>query len=48
MMSTTRASCLNKDTPVWNKANYMAMTMETILSSVSPDTIEYWERYIKD
>ena len=48
MMANTKASCLNKDTPIWRKANYMALTIESVFKAVSPDSIEYWERYIKD
>ena len=47
MMASTKASCLNKDTPIWKKANYMALTIESVFKTVSPDSIEYWERYIK-
>ncbi len=48
MMAPTKASCLNKGNTVWYKANYMALTMESVFNTVSPDSIEYWERYIKD
>lgn len=48
MMANTKASCLNKNNNVWKKANYMALTIESVFDSVSPDTIEYWERFIKD
>ena len=48
MMASTKASCLNKDTPIWKKANYMALTIESVFNTVSPDSIEYWERYIKN
>ena len=48
MMATTKASCLNKGNPIWRKANYMALTIESVFDTVSPDSVEYWERYIKD
>lgn len=48
MMASTKASCLNKNNPVWKKANYMALTMESVFNTVSSDSIEYWERYIRD
>ena len=48
MMASTKASCLNKNTNIWYKATYMALTMEAVFDTVSPDSIEYWERYIKD
>ena len=46
MMADSKASCLNQGTYVWNKANRMAITMETVLNSVSPYTVERWERYL--
>ena len=48
MMADTKASCLNPGNNVWKKANYMALTIESVFKTVSPDSIEYWERYIKD
>lgn len=48
MMANTKASCLNKNNTVWYKATYIAMTMESVFDSVSSDSIEYWERFIKD
>lgn len=48
MMASTKASCLNKNTNIWYKATYMALTMEAVFDTVSPDSVEYWERYIKD
>jgi len=48
MMASTKASCLNKGNNIWKKANYMALTMESVFKTVSPDSIEYWERFIKD
>ena len=47
MMAPTKASCLNKGNNIWKKANYMALTMESVFDTVSPDSIEYWERFIK-
>jgi len=46
MMAPSKASCLNNGTVVWTKAKYMARTMETILRSVNPSIIEYWERFL--
>jgi hypothetical protein len=46
MMATNKASCLTEDNPVWRKAKYMALTIETILKSVKPNRVEYWERFI--
>lgn len=46
MMASSKASCLNKNTTVWRKANYMAKTMDAVLNTVNANTIEYWERYL--
>ncbi len=48
MMANTKASCLNKENTVWYKATYIAMTMESVFNCIDSDTIEYWERFIKD
>ena len=48
MMADTKASCLNKNNTVWYKATYIAMTMESVFDSIDPDTVEYWERFIKN
>ena len=48
MMANTKASCLNRNNNVWYKATYMALTIESVFDTVSPDSIEYWERFIKD
>jgi len=49
MMTDSEASCFqNRDNTIWLKANYMAMTMESALDSVSPNNVEYWERWIKN
>lgn len=46
MMAKSKASCLNSGQIVWKKARYMANTIETVFTTVSPNTIEYWERYL--
>lgn len=48
MMANTKASCLNRNNNIWYKATYMALTIESVFDTVSPDSIEYWERFIKD
>lgn len=48
MMANTKASCLNKGNPVWYKATYIAMTMESVFYSVDSNSVEYWERFISD
>lgn len=46
MMAASKASCLNNGNTVWQKATYMARTLEASLDSVSPDVVEYWERFL--
>lgn len=46
MMMSSKASCLNKGNPVWQKAKLMSNTIDAALISVSPDVVEYWERYL--
>ena len=46
MMGSTKATCLNQNMPVWRKAKYMATTMDYVLKSATPSTIEYWERFL--
>ena len=46
MMADSKASCLNSETPVWKKANYMAQMMRQVLSSVKKSSNVYWERFL--
>ncbi len=46
MMANSKASCLNKGTIVHTKANQMALTIDAVLNTVSPNVTEYWERYL--
>ncbi len=46
MMAESKASCLNKGNVVWEKANLIKNTIEVVFNSVSPNAVEYWERYI--
>lgn len=46
MMASSKASCLNNGQTVWRKAMFMARTMDAVLNSVSPNVVEYWERYL--
>lgn len=46
MMATNKASCLNENNTVWQKAKYIARTIETVLNSVKPNNTEYWERHL--
>ena len=45
-MATNKASCLNENNTVWQKAKYIARTIETVLNSVKPNNTEYWERHL--
>ena len=45
MMADTKASCLNKNKTIWLKAVYMSRTIDSVLESVKPDVVEYWERF---
>lgn len=46
MMATNKALCMNQGTPVWSKARVMKEAIEVSFSSVSPNVVEYWERFI--
>lgn len=46
MMASSKASCLNNGQTVWRKAILMSRTMDAVLNSVSPNVVEYWERYL--
>ena len=46
MMAGSKARCLNYGTTIWQKASLMANTMDLVLDSVSPDVVEYWERFL--
>ncbi len=46
MMAKTKASCLNKDKTVWRKADFLAQKIDLAFTTVSPNTTEYWERYL--
>lgn len=46
LMSATEASCLTTGTPIWKKSKYMCEQIDAVFQTVSPSTIEYWERYV--
>lgn len=46
MMATSKASCLNKNQPVWRKATAMSNSIDAAINVVSPSTVEYWERHL--
>ena len=46
MMASSKASCLNNGQTVWKKAMLMSRTMDAVFNSVSPNVVEYWERFL--
>lgn len=46
MMSGSKASCLNYGKVVWSKAKAMSDAIDYYLNSVSPNIVEYWERFV--
>ncbi len=46
MMAGSKASCLNYGTTVWKKSTVIKNMIETVYNTASPNTTEYWERYL--
>ncbi len=46
MMMPNKASCFNYGKTVWLKARTMSEQIDYFLSSVKPDVVEYWERFV--
>ena len=46
MMASSKASCLNYGKTIWYKATLMKNTIEAVFNTVSPNRVEYWERYL--
>ena len=46
MMASSKASCLNSGNTVWRKAKVIADTIDVVLNTVSPYSVEYWERFL--
>lgn len=46
MMALNKAGCLNTNMPVWKKASMMSGMIDAVFTSVSPSTVEYWERHL--
>lgn len=46
MMASSKASCLNYGKTIWYKAVLMKNTIEAVFNTVSPNNVEYWERYL--
>lgn len=46
MMALNKAGCLNTNMPVWKKASMMSGMIDAVFTTVSPSTVEYWERHL--
>lgn len=46
MMAANKASCFEKNTTIWKKANMMSSMIDAAFNSVTPNAIEYWERHL--
>lgn len=46
MMAVSKAGCLNVNMPVWKKATLMSGMIDAVFTTVSPSTVEYWERHL--
>lgn len=46
MMATDKISCLNYGNTIYLKANYMSNLIDLFFDTVSPNTLEYWERHL--
>ena len=46
MMANSKASCLNRGTTVWKKANYMSQMMRQVLTTVRNNSNVRWEQYL--
>lgn len=46
MMDTEEANCLQVGTTIWKKAKYISEQIDAVFQTVSPNMVEYWERYV--
>ena len=46
MMDDMEAGCLQTGTPIWKKAKYISEQIDAVFQTVSPNVLEYWERYV--
>lgn len=47
MTTGFKPSCFNSNEyPIWKKASYMSLMIDTYFDTVSPNVIDYWERFI--
>ena len=46
MMASSKAGCFAKDTTVWRKASMISNMIDAVFGTVTPNSIEYWERHL--
>ena len=46
MMASSKAGCLNVNMPVWKKASMISGMIDAVFTTVTPSTVEYWERHL--
>ena len=47
MTASTRYSCFDSHNyPIWKKSEYLSKIIETYFNTVTPEVVEYWERYV--
>lgn len=47
MTANTRYNCFDShDYPIWQKSDYLARMIDTYFTTVTPEVIDYWERYV--
>lgn len=47
MTASTRYSCFDShDYPIWKKSDYISNVIDTYFETVTPEVLDYWERYI--
>lgn len=46
MMASSKAGCLNTNMPVWKKASMISGMIDAVFTTVTPSTVEYWERHL--
>lgn len=47
MTASNRYSCFDSHGyPIWQKSDYLSRMIDTYFNTVTPDVIDYWERYV--
>lgn len=47
MTASTRYSCFDShDYPIWKKSDYISNVIDTYFETVTPEVLDYWERYV--